>query len=81
MFIDEALDLIDLADTLVGIDDSKKEDIQDVLKQVSLTIELGSAIYFAYEKTREALKSNDLSPAELSKVISDSRKRIEALKV
>ena len=77
MFTESTVLLIDKAIDLLGLDEDRSEDIAQILKYISVTIELSAVAKAGYDGIVKALDSPDLTAAERTDMLIETRRNIQ----
>lgn len=80
MFIDKAKELLDEAAELFDLDTGDTEKALELLSGAVATVELSKAFYEAYKRIKDTLEDPDMSGAERTAMLAETRKSILALK-
>ena len=77
MFTESTVLLIDKAIDLLGLDEDRSEDIAQILKYISVTIELSAVAKAGYDGIVKALDSPDLTAAQRTDMLIETRRNIQ----
>lgn len=76
MFDDKVMDLLNLA---LDLDDGKEDEIRKILKNIKLTIEVGSIVGAGVSRIISTYKGEERSEAERVQALVDLENELEAL--
>ncbi len=81
MNIEDITPLLKKVIDLLGMEENKTDDVLKILGQVVIFIELGGIVADGLSGLKDVLDGDDMSQAELVKILNKNRAKIESAKL